>query len=263
LSGGVPDADDTSGALVALARLGEPDGRTVAAASRAVRWLLGVQNSDGGIPTFCRGWGALPFDRSTPEITAHALQGWSAWHRLVAPDLRQNIRTATRRAVKFLVTSQRRDGSWIPLWFGNQHAPAEDNPVYGTARVLAALDSELARETGAAASRSRGTAYLLDAQNADGGWGGAHGVSSSIEETGVVLTALALLAKDTADHQLATAVTRGANWLMDAIERGGAAAPVGLYFARLWYYEDLYPLVFGLTGLAAVLRDVVVMSYEF
>jgi hypothetical protein len=24
-----------------------------------------------------------------------------------------------------------------------------------------------------------------------------------------------------------------------------------LYFARLWYYEDLYPVVFALAGLAA------------
>ena len=63
LSGGVPDADDTAGALVALHQLGEPDGATVAAAAAGVRWLLGVQNRDGGVPTFCRGWGTLPFDR--------------------------------------------------------------------------------------------------------------------------------------------------------------------------------------------------------
>jgi hypothetical protein len=39
-----------------------------------VRWLLDLQNGDGGIPTFCRGWGALPFDRSAPDLTAHALR---------------------------------------------------------------------------------------------------------------------------------------------------------------------------------------------
>src|ERR1700676_1927976 len=79
LSGGVPDADDTSGVLLALGRLGHPDSHLVAAAAAGVRWLLGVQNRDGGVPTFCRGWGTLPFDRSTPEITAHALQAWSVW----------------------------------------------------------------------------------------------------------------------------------------------------------------------------------------
>ena len=31
-----------------------------------------------------------------------------------------------------------------------------------------------------------------------------------------------------------------------------SAAPIGLYFARLWYYEELYPLVFALSGLGAM-----------
>ena len=86
LSGGVPDADDTSGALLALRRLGDPDPQAVAAAAAGVRWLMGIQNRDGGIPTFCRGWGALPFDRSTPEITAHALHAWSVWYAALRSD---------------------------------------------------------------------------------------------------------------------------------------------------------------------------------
>ena len=39
-----------------------------------VRWLLDLQNRDGGWPTFCRGWGKLPFDKSSPDLTAHALR---------------------------------------------------------------------------------------------------------------------------------------------------------------------------------------------
>ncbi len=64
LPGGVPDADDTAGALLALHHLGEADEPTLDAVRAAVRWLLDLQNRDGGIPTFCRGWGKLPFDRS-------------------------------------------------------------------------------------------------------------------------------------------------------------------------------------------------------
>jgi hypothetical protein len=26
-------------------------------------------------------------------------------------------------------------------------------------------------------------------------------------------------------------------------------APIGLYFAKLWYYEDLYPVVFALSAI--------------
>src|SRR5687767_551 len=63
LPGGVPDADDTAGALLALRNLGSIDDDVRAAAQMGIRWLVDLQNRDGGMPTFCRGWGKLPFDR--------------------------------------------------------------------------------------------------------------------------------------------------------------------------------------------------------
>jgi squalene-hopene/tetraprenyl-beta-curcumene cyclase len=254
LSGGVPDADDTSGALLALNRLGNPDEGAIAAAARGVQWLLDVQNRDGGIPTFCRGWGALPFDRSTPEITSHAIQAWSAWCSLLDAPLQQRVRAAAARAIGFLGKSQRADGSWVPLWFGNEGAPGEDNPVYGTSRVLLGLQTALvAEEPHVAGQRTAAIAWLLAAQNADGGWGGSRGVGSSIEETGVAMAALCRSAVSTAAEPIASSVARAGRWLNAAVEGGAyrAASPIGLYFARLWYYEDLYPLVFALSGLAA------------
>ena len=76
----MPDADDTPGALLALLQLGTVESADARSRGIAgVRWLLDLQNRDGGIPTFCRGWGALPFDRSSPDLTAHTLRAWSAW----------------------------------------------------------------------------------------------------------------------------------------------------------------------------------------
>ena len=78
LPGGVPDADDTAGALIAL-KLGLAVSGLPGFALAGIKWLLDLQNRDGGMPTFCRGWGTLPFDRSTPELTAHALLAWWFW----------------------------------------------------------------------------------------------------------------------------------------------------------------------------------------
>ena len=254
LSGGVPDADDTSGALVALRHLGEPDARVVKAAAAGARWLLDVQNRDGGIPTFCRGWGTLPFDRSTPEITAHAMRAWSAWQGQYEPALDRRIRAAAGRALAYLIRAQRPNGSWIPLWFGNEHAPDEENPVYGTARVLLGLDAGLVRhDPRADGCRLRAVAWLLSVQNGDGGWGGDAGVRSSLEETGVVLSALGRTSPSADAAQVTSAVERAIRWLVDAVRDGGQRpAPIGLYFARLWYYEELYPLIFCVEGLAKV-----------
>lgn len=255
LSGGVPDADDTSGALVALRQLGEPDDRTRAAAEPGLRWLLGVQNRDGGVPTFCRGWGTLPFDRSTPEITAHALRAWSTWHPDVQRSLRATLAVAAGRALDFLIRSQRPDGSWVPLWFGNEHAHDEENPVYGTARVLLGLDADLAR-VGARAidCRTRAVRWLLRAQNVEGGWGGSPGVVPSIEETGIVLAALGRQPYRECEG-VRDALDRAVAWMIDAATNTTfLPAPLGLYFAKLWYYEELYPVVFAVEGLSCAVR---------
>ena len=111
------------------------------AGAAGARWLLRLQNRDGGWPTFCKGWGKLPFDRSGTDLTAHAIRALSRWRN----DLNEGaIDRALRRAWIYLRKHQHDDGSWTPLWFGNQLHPEEENPVYGTARVLLAY-RDLAR----------------------------------------------------------------------------------------------------------------------
>jgi len=264
-SGAVPDADDTAGALVALARLaraaegdsplfaaatgsghggvfGADKKGTVPGAVRAgVRWLLALQNADGGWPTFCRGWGALPFDRSGTDLAAHALRALNVW-RNVAP---KEFRRAIQRGLAYLARTQRDDGAWVPLWFGNEHDPGEENPVYGTARVLLAY-----RDLGllAVEPARRGVAWLCDHQNTDGGWGGDLAGVSSVEETAVATEAVLAATKNPVAQ---TAADKGLGWLVRAVteDRHRVAAPIGLYFARLWYYEAMYPLVFALSAL--------------
>jgi squalene-hopene/tetraprenyl-beta-curcumene cyclase len=250
LSGGVPDADDTSGALRALWRLA---GSThLRSATAGIEWLLDLQNTDGGVPTFCRGWGALPFDRSAPDLTAHALEAWDDWYPAVPAALQRRIVAAARRAVAYLAKCQRPDGSWVPLWFGNERAADEINPTYGTARVVPALANSLSAGAGGVEQvRRRGVGWLVRAQHRDGGWSGDLAGEPSIEETGLALDAL--VSGGEATPALTDAIARGAAWLVSHTEEGrrSPAAPIGLYFARLWYFEELYPLVFGLKGLTA------------
>ena len=283
LSGSVPDADDTPGALLALAAL-RPSIRDEAliarigeAAAMGIGWLLELQNSDGGWPTFCRGWAKLPFDRSGADLTAHVLRAFKAWQEIEASaphsafrtprsdwsqfnqaadaprsPLSARLQAAISRGFAYLARVQQADGSWVPLWFGNQHHPQEENPIYGTARVLLAY-RDFGRLNDPAAQG--GLRWLAGRQNADGGWGGSPGGGSdgaigksSVEETALALEAL--LAND-GPQEAQVVVERGLGWLVEAVEHGRHAecSPIGFYFAKLWYYETLYPLIFTAAAL--------------
>lgn len=298
LSGSVPDADDTPGALLALAacdaalagRLDRADSdpqdpaaqadvvladqrrRIHEAAALGVGWLLDLQNRDGGWPTFCRGWGRLPFDRSGTDLTAHALRAlrswqirWSAELRPVGstaetallaglrPGWQPAVQRAVRRGFSYLARSQQPDGSWLPLWFGNQYQPDDVNPFYGTARVLLGY-RDFSRMGSAAADRGLG--WLRRQQNADGGWGGhaAPGADgSSVEETALAVEALLA---GRGDPAVARCLARGLRWLVESVEAGRhqESTPIGFYFARLWYYERLYPLIFTVGALGQALQ---------
>lgn len=254
LPGGVPDADDTPGALLALRHFDDTDGRSRRAAEAGLEWLIDLQNRDGGMPTFCRGWGKLPFDRSSPDLTAHALRAVDAWQDDVSPALKPRLERMQQRALDYLRQTQRFDGSWAPLWFGNEAAVQQENPTYGTAKVLRALDVLAARFPQCMVQEaSRAESWLLTAQNEDGGWGGAFGLSSSMEETALAVEALA----SRKGHGIASALKRGVAYLIHCLETSAyrSPTPIGFYFANLWYFEKLYPLAFTASALGRVLSE--------
>ncbi|HWB08040.1 MAG TPA: prenyltransferase/squalene oxidase repeat-containing protein [Pirellulales bacterium] len=256
LSGSVPDADDSSGALLTLASLtrgrnqvGAPIEESFDSARLGVGWLLDLQNSDGGWPTFCRGWGKLPFDRSGTDLTAHAIRALHAWRTIFgdAEDAQtERINRAISDGWRYLAQQQQPDGSWSPLWFGNEHHPREENPVYGTSRVLLAY-ADLGKTADPAACR--GLAWLAARQRSDGAWG----LAPSVEETALAVEAMLAAGGDSAYDQH---VERGLGWLIDAVESGRLeqASPIGFYFAKLWYYEKLYPVIFTVAALGRGVR---------
>ena len=176
------------------------------------------------------------------------------------------------RASDYLCNNQRTDGSWIPLWFGNQYAPDDENPTYGTSRVLCALseilkvttektENLLAIETNrlrnrVAAAASKGSCWLISAQHSDGSWGGVPKGTASIEETALAVEALVSVLEESIDltedlGKIQRSVRNGAAWLVDQIKNGMELkpSPIGFYFAKLWYYEKLYPLTFTVSAL--------------
>jgi len=172
-----PDCDDTAEVLLVFAnvrgRTEELEARKQAAAERAQRWLLGLQNPDGGWASFDRCCDKeiltlIPFadhnamiDPSTPDITARVICALLA-HGHDPAD------RPVRRATGFLLREQEKEGNWPGRWGANG--------IYGTWLALSALGPLAMRTAGRTGERlseacRRGRRWLLAVQNEDGGWG--------------------------------------------------------------------------------------------
>lgn len=114
-----PDIDDTAMVAMALRRAG---GRqNTEAAERGVRWLLAMQNDDGGWAAFDRTKNRrlleyIPFadhnamqDPSCADITGRVLEclGWHGY---------TNRHPSVRRAVAYLKANQEPEGGWFGRW---------------------------------------------------------------------------------------------------------------------------------------------------
>jgi len=164
-----PDIDDTSVALIVLARLPQAvrnEPRVKAAIDRALAWMLGMQCKKGGWAAFDRDNDKLiitmiPFcdfgealDPPSADVTAHVVEalahlGFDRSH------------PAVERAYRFLISEQESDGSWFGRW-GVNH-------IYGTAAVLPAL-AALGEDASLPHIR-RAADWIAAHQNSDGGWG--------------------------------------------------------------------------------------------
>jgi squalene-hopene/tetraprenyl-beta-curcumene cyclase len=294
-----PDVDDTAMVLNALAELGntaqarsasegsggrgqESGGRRAggvslpvtslprgitAASERAKKWLLAMQNRDGGWGAFDRDNDAeflcrVPFadhnamiDPSTPDLAGRAIEA-------LALSGQPLDHPALQRGVDFLRRTQERDGAWFGRWGVNY--------IYGTWQSLVGLAA-----AGVAAddpAMKRGASWLLSHQQACGGWGES---ADSYEQpelrgTGPVTasqTAWALLGLMAAGLSHHKAVERGLYYLLDTQRDDGAWDELeftGTGFPRVFYLRyHYYPIYFPLLALAHYRRLLGTEKSEF
>ncbi len=256
--GSVPDGDDTPGTILALIKL-QPKERVKKEVLAGCQWLFRLQNTDGGFPTFSRGWGKLPFDQSCSDLTGHNLLAFSSVLNVYKDEFslrhKKRLQKSFDKALNYLEKNQREDGSWLPLWFGNQQTKEHTNPVYGTAKVVTYLKDSLNHNWLSKNLKQRlkvliqrGTRYLVYVQNGDRSWGAAKYIPGTMEETALAVSALASV-------EYREICESGLIWLNTFYKQNGLkAAPIGLYFASLWYDEKLYPVTAYLEALSRMLE---------
>ncbi len=243
-----PDIDDST--IVVLALLEGGNREAVAdAVERARRWTLAMRSSNGAWAAFDRDntrdllyrmpfsdFGAM-IDPPTEDVTAHVLEMLAA----LGCDEHDPY---VLRALQYLRETQRAWGSWYGRW-GVNH-------VYGTWCVLSALAALKRKDE----MMERGAAWLLSAQNPDGGWGET--CYSYVDESfaGVGRSTASQTAWAVGGLQLAglaqhSAVQRGLAWLCerqradgtwDEPECTGTGFP-GDFYINYHLYRHLFPLM--------------------
>ncbi len=246
-----PDIDDTAMVLIGLAKNGRAD---AAAAGRALRWLLGMQNRDGGWAAFDRDIDhevltKVPFadhnamlDPSCPDITARILEALG--HFGCGLDHPQ-----VQKAIAYLRKTQEKAGCWFGRWGVNY--------IYGTWQVLLGL-KQIGFDMSDPMVR-RAVGWLQQVQQPSGAWGESCRSYDDPSQAGqgaptASQTAWAVMGLMAAGEADSTAVRAGIEYLLATQQPDGGwheEAFTGTGFPKVFYLKyHLYSLYFPLMALA-------------
>ncbi len=265
---GWPISDCTAEGLKAALLLRDLDPAKIAPERLvwAAELLLGYQNEDGGWATYERTRGPkwlerlnpsdvfadIMIDYSYPECTSSCLQALARFRPEAPEDMQSRIGTALERGRKFLLETQRPDGSWegswgicftYGTWFG----------VWGLRAAGLPPDHPAIQ---------RACDFLEAHQMADGGWG-EHAESCRrreyvhTEEGQAVMTSWALLALLAGGRRDSRAVARGVSFLVRRQRPDGtwpAEHIAGMFNKTSAIHYDNYLKIFPVWALALWLR---------
>jgi sporulenol synthase len=163
-----PDVDDTTASLRALHQLVKSHPTSHQAWDRGIRWLISMQNHDGGWPAFEKGVdkklidfipieGAeyLIADPSTSDLTGRTIEFFGNYTRL-----NQNT-PVILRGIHWLRQQQEQNGSWYGRW-GICY-------IYGTWAAITGLMAAGIQASDPMIKKAEN--WLHHIQNKDGGWG--------------------------------------------------------------------------------------------
>jgi len=123
-------------------------------AEDALRWLMDVQNKDGG-------WGFYPYYKSNPQCTALAI---------LALEKIQGSKSCIRAGVNNLKSSQKYGGMWSICPEAEQVSPLIDHIYTHFSTPWAIMALLAGGESVDSEAVQRGVNYMLSLQREDGGW---------------------------------------------------------------------------------------------
>ncbi len=247
-----PDTDDTAAVIMALMNISGVQGVNKSQRiGRGLKWLLSMQNTDGG-------WGAFDKDVNNPIYNKILFNDFKTMLDPSCPDLTGRIIELLgelgynrdflplKNAIQYLKNEQYDEGCWFGRWGVNF--------IYGTWAVLCGLTK--IGENRDKDYIQRAVDWLFRIQNPDGGWGESCLSYHSAEYMGkgnstASQTAWALLALISCGYARDERVAKGIDFLVERqLDEGtweeneftGTGFPRAFYI-RYHMYKDYFPLL--------------------
>ncbi len=247
-----PDIDDSTAALRSIAKNVQKDSRYRQSWEKGILWVLSMQNTDGGWPSFekntnsgllqllpIEGAEFLLMDPSSADLTGRTLEFLGSYTNLT------KNHSAIRAGINWLIKNQKHDGSWYGRW-GICY-------IYGTWAAITGLRAVGVTSTNDLISNSIN--WLKEIQNKDGGWGESCRSDHTkkyvpLESSTLTHTAWAVDALIATSEKPTTSIENGMDFLLKNLDREDwttdypkGQGMAGSFYIHYHSYRYIFPLL--------------------